>query len=469
MSLTRFSALGVIAALVGCSQSSTLAPTPPSSATQAQPSGGGQSTGAAQALRMLGAPAKRFKKIAHVVIIIQENRTTNDLFNALPGVGTVRTATNSQGATVQLQPVPLTAPYDISHAHTAFETEYANGQGNGFDKVASHCRPNATCPPPSVRAYGYVPESEVEPYYVMASRYTFASKMFQTNEGPSFPAHQYLLSGTSTIADGSPLRAAENPRTPSKMSTGGCDSPPGSLVTLIDQYGQENQSTYPCFQRNSLIALIEAQGLSWHYYQNHLGAGLWNGPDAINAVWQSPEFSTNVVAPPSQVLNDIDAGTLANVVWVTPTSAASDHAGGTDGSGPSWVASVVNEIGKSKYWKDTAIFVTWDDWGGWYDPIVPQIYNSYELSFRVPLIVISPYAKRHYISTVQHEFGSILKFTEEAFNLGSLGTTDARADDLRDCFDFARAPSNFQAIPAPRHAGYFLRQPVSTQVPDDDF
>ncbi len=469
MSWTRFSALGVIAALVGCSQSSTFAPTSQSSASQAQPSGGGQDTGATQALRMFGASPKRFKKIAHVVIIIQENRTANNLFNDLPGADTVRTAKNSQGETVQLQPVPLTAPYDISHKHKAFETEYADGQGNGFDKVGSRCHPNAKCPPPDVRAYGYVPESEVEPYYVMASRFAFASRMFQTNEGPSFPAHQYLLSGTSTIADGSPLRAAENPHTPSGGNTGGCDSPPGSFVTLIDQYGQENQSTYPCFQRNSLIQLIEAQGLSWHYYQNHLGAGLWNGPDAIEAVWQSPEFSTDVVEPPSQVLKDIDAGTLANVVWVTPTSAASDHAGITDGSGPSWVASVVNEIGKSKYWKDSAIFVTWDDWGGWYDPIVPQIYNSYELSFRVPLIVISPYAKRHYISTVQHEFGSILKFTEEAFNLGSLGTTDVRADDLRDCFDFAKAPSNFQVIPAPHHADYFLRQPVSTQEPDDDF
>ena len=174
-------------------------------------------------------------------------------------------------------------------------------------------------------------------------------------------------------------------------------------------------------------------------------------------------------APPSQVLDDIDAGTLANVVWITPTAAASDHAGTTNGSGPSWVASVVNKIGQSKYWNDTAIFVTWDDWGGWYDPIMPQIYNSYELGFRVPLLVISPYAKRHYISTVQHEFGSILKFTEETFNLGSLGTTDIRADDLSDCFDFSKAPSKFQRIAAPHGAAYFLKQLVSPQEPDDDF
>ena len=219
--------------------------------------------------------------IQHVVIIIQENRTMNDLFNGLPGADTVRTGENSLGQTVQLQPEPLTAPYDMSHTHKAFEIEYANGQGDGFNKAASHCHPGATCPPFNVRAYGYVPEYEVEPYFVMARHYAFASEMFQTNEGPSFPAHQYLLSGTSTIADGSPLRAVDNPHTPSGGNTGGCDSPQGSLVTLIDQYGQKNQSTYPCFQRNSLIQLVEAQGLTWHYYQAHLGAGLWEGPDAI--------------------------------------------------------------------------------------------------------------------------------------------------------------------------------------------
>ena len=419
---------------------------------------------------MIGGLSKRLSSpIQHVVIIIQENRTTNDLFNGLPGADTVRTGENSLGQTVQLQPEPLTAPYDMSHSHKAFEAEYANGQGDGFDKDGSHCHPGATCPPFDVRAYGYVPEYEVEPYFVMARRYAFASEMFQTNEGPSFPAHQYLLSGTSTIADGSSLRAAGNPYTPSGRHSGGCDSPPRSLVTLIDPYGNENQSTYPCFERNSLIQLVEAQGLSWHYYQAHLGAGLWNAPDAMEAVWDSPEFSTDVVAPPAQVLDDIDAGTLANVVWITPTAAASDHAGTTNGSGPSWVASVVNKIGQSTYWNNTAIFVTWDDWGGWYDPIVPQIYNSYELGFRVPLIVISPYAKQHYISTVQHEFGSILKFTEETFNLGSLGTTDVRSDDLSDCFDFSKAPSKFQPITAPHRAAYFLKQLISTQEPDDDF
>jgi phospholipase C len=417
---------------------------------------------ASRPLALTGGPSS---KISHVVVIMQENRSTNDLFNAFPGADTVRIVQRSHGRPMHLLPVLLTAPYDIDHSHLAFELEYA---GN-WSGVATKCKKGAICPPPAARPFGFVPRSEVEPYYVMARRYAFANKMFQTNEGPSFPAHQYILSGTSSISNGSPLLAAENPLTPRSKLTGGCDSPPGSQVVVINPDGQEDMKVYPCFNRNSLIQLIDTRSLTWSYYQSGTGAGLWHGPDAISPVRYSREFSTDVISPPARVLTDISKGDLANVVWVTPTAAASDHAGVTNGSGPSWVASVVNAIGESKYWDTTAIFVTWDDWGGWYDPVLPPERNSYELGFRVPLIVISPYAKQHYISEKQHEFGSILKFTEEVFGLPSLGTTDSISDDLSDCFNFFGPPSKFRPIPAPLPPNYFLRQPISNEPPDDDF
>ena len=131
------------------------------------------------------------------------------------------------------------------------------------------------------------------------------------------------------------------------------------------------QQAYPCFDRPALTDLVDAQGLTWHYYQAHGGASLWNGPDAIKHIRDSSEYSTDVTWPPSKVLTDIAGGNLANVVWVTPTAQASDHANITDGSGPDWVASVVNAIGGSQYWDNTVIFVTWDDWGGWYDHVPP--------------------------------------------------------------------------------------------------
>ncbi len=401
------------------------------------------------------------RKIAHVVIIFQENRTTDDLFNGLPGADTVRSGLSSRGRRIPLRPVRMTAPYDLDHTHAGFETEYANGKMNGFDKENSGCIGAIVCAPEDVRAYGYVPHDEIKPYFAMATQYAFADRMFQTNQGPSFPAHQYIVSGTSSITDHSSLRAAEN----AIPHGGGCDSRPGTLVALIAESGDESQKIYPCFDRISLMELLDKNSLSWRYYEASPGAGIWNGPDAVLHVWESGEFSRNVVTPPSQILTDIAGGKLADVVWVTPTMLASDHAQSTNGSGPSWVAAVVNAVGQSRYWNDTAIFVTWDDWGGWYDHLSPPQYNSYELGFRVPLIVISPYAKNHYVSHVKHEFGSILKFTEKIFGLPSLHTTDVRSDDLFDCFDFSKPPAKFKKIPADYPPSYFFKLP-STE-PDD--
>ena len=382
-------------------------------------------------------------KVGHVVIIVQENRTPDNLFHNLPGADTV--------APVALSPVSLTAPYDLGHSHQSFLSDESAG---GYQS----------------QSLGYVPQSQVQPYFDMAERYTFADRMFQTNEGPSFPAHQYIVSGTSTTAPGSALRIAENPRgngVTGPIHAGGCDSPTSVGVRLIDETGNEGPPIWPCFDRPTLTDLIDARGLTWRYYQAFSGSGLWNALDAIEHIRYSAEYKTNVVYPSSRVLTDIQNGRLANVTWVTPTSAASDHAHTTDGTGPAWVASIVNAIGTSGYWNNTVIFVTWDDWGGWYDHVKPHRYNSYELGFRVPLLVISPYAKRGYVSHRQHEFGSLLKFTEATFQLGSLGTTDVRADDLSDCFDFEQTPSKFRRIQAPESAQYFLTH-NDVGAPDDD-
>jgi phospholipase C len=156
------------------------------------------------------------------------------------------------------------------------------------------------------------------------------------------------------------------------------------------------------------------------------------------------------------------------VSWVIPTGLESDHALSNDGSGPSWVSSVVNAIGNSQYWSNTAIFIVWDDWGGWYDHVAPQMLNSYEYGFRVPMIVISPYAKAAYVSHVPHDFGSILKFIEQNFDLPSLGYADVPADNLSDCFNFNQTPISFHVVDAPLEASYFMNDRRPPTDPDDD-
>lgn len=222
---------------------------------------------------------------------------------------------------------------------------------------------------------------------------------------------------------------------------------------------------FPCFNHQTLLDLLDSKGISWKYY-TPLPYFLWTGPDAISHIRYSADW-TKVSVPESNIFNDINRSQLPAVSWVIPTGSNSDHARNDSTAGPSWVGDVVNALGTSKYWNNTVVFVTWDDWGGWCDHVKPQIYNSYELGFRVPLIVSSPYAKAGYVSHTPHEFASILKFVEAKFSLGSLGYTDARADDLSDCFNFSQAPLSYHPVSV-RYTTEQLRASWQFSPPDDN-
>jgi phospholipase C len=432
--------LGVAFALSACTSPAPNAPSLPNS----------QPVSASSAGRAFTARSERSSApIAHVVIIFQENRTVDNLFQGLPGADTQNYGIDSHGKRVPLHRTSFTWNNDISHSHENFLIE-CNPQpgdgacrGNGWDlAVTKKPCTDGDC------AFGYVPRGEVLPYFEMAKLYAFGDRMFQTNEGPSFPAHQEIVSGTAAAAPQQPQRQiAENGLFDGK-GTAGCDSPDASHVPTIplEPIGApEGGRLYPCFDRPALPDLIRSGDVSWRYYQCGSGAGLWHAFDAIAHL----KNSSDVVDPPQQILSDIAAQKLASISWVTPDDKHSDHTGSRSRSGPSWVAAVVNAIGQSTYWDSTAIIVTWDDWGGWFDHVVPNRRNNYELSFRVPLLIISPYTKKGYVSHVPHEFGSILHFTEKVFGLASLGTTDATSDDLRDAFDFNASPRKFERIAAP--------------------
>ena len=383
--------------------------------------------------------------IQHIVIIFQENRTPDNLFQGLPGADIADTAVDSAGETVPLHETSLKVPWDLGHGHGSFLRDYDNGKMDGFDrgfKPQYHLRP-----------FAYAPRAEVQPYYDMARQYVFGDRMFESNQGPSFPAHLYIVTGTATGPSIAFYRVASNfPGPPAKPRSPGCDALPGSTVNTISPAdGSAGPTPFPCFDRPALSDFLDNQHVTWRYYQHQMGAGLWHAFDAIKHVRYGPDYA-NVIDPPETILTDISKGKLAGLSWVMPDSAHSDHAGvASSAEGPSWVAAVVNAVGKSKYWRNTAIFVTWDDWGGWYDHVPPPIINHYELGIRVPLLVISPYAKRGYVSKVTRKFGSILAFSEEAFGIpkGALKATDRRADDLMDAFDFTQGPRVFVPIKAP--------------------
>jgi phospholipase C len=406
-------------------------------------------------------------RIDNVVVIFQENRTPDNLFHGLPGADIANTGVNSKGDQITLQPVPLANNFDLGHGHVSFVNMYDNGNMDGADKVSVNCNKGAKGCPPANPQFMYVNPSDVDPYFQMAEQYTFGDRMFQTNQGPSFPAHQFIISGTSAPTSDSDLFAAENPGgVLNANNKTGCTAPSNETVRVIDRNGSEAQKIYPCFEHLTLMDLLDFRGISWRYYAPSAGS-IWTGPNAIQHLRFGQDWD-NVILNPPQILTDISDGRLANVTWVMPSGRSSDHPGSNDGSGPSWVASIVNAVGNSQYWDNTVIIITWDDWGGWYDHVAPRVINSYEYGLRVPLIVVSPFAKQGYVSHDTYDFGSILKFIEEVYRLGSLGYADRFAEnDLSDCLDFHRH-NRFQKIKAPLGAKYFLNDKRAPTDPDDD-
>jgi phospholipase C len=390
-------------------------------------------------------PDAGLSKIQHVVFIVQENRSFNNLFYDYPGADTAKTGkcnTHMSGhvVTYTLHAQTMKTPWDVSHGLQDARDAYDKGAMDGF------CNEYADSKPFSNLQYAYVPQNEVAPYWNMAKQYVLADHMFASQMDGSFVAHQYIIAGWAGNTYDLPFDAPW-----------GCDAPAGVVVGVMNARGQPIGFEPPCFTYSTIATELNNKKVSWRTYSPawpsptssppDLGYYL-NGYDAIKQIREGPQWVKNNLHPETKILQDVKNGDLAAVTWVIPSALLSDHAGYNSDRGPSWVTSVVNAIGQSKFWDSTAIFVTWDDWGGWYDPVVPKQLDWDGLGMRVPLLCISPYAKSDYIDHTQYEFGSLLKFLEARFNLSSLGRDDARSAAPMGCFDFSQSPRKFQKIPA---------------------
>ena len=447
----------------------------------------------------------------HVVVIFQENRTPDNLFQGLcsapfgsadscstnPNLSQYNIQTrnwldkNSSTGVTQPGTVALANKYDLSHAHSAFVAQCDQDTVTGTCRMdgAAGVKCSGTCP--AKPQFRYIDNSTgtVTPYLQLATQYGWANYMFQTNQGPSFPAHQFIFGGTSAPSatdDANGIYASENMSGTSK--TAGCTAPAGTTVQLIDPTG-ENKKVYPCFEHNTMPDLLNGP-ITWRYYTPSAGS-IWTAPNAIQHICQSTgaggqcvgsDWTNNVDLKPADVLTDIANCNLRSISWVIPTGANSDHANSNDGGGPSWVSAIVNAIGNSStcdnnsgYWQNTAIVITWDDWGGWYDHERPtflaQPEGDYQLGFRVPLLFVSAYTPAGYINNARHDFGSILRFIEHNFGIpeGALNFADARAkNDLRGFYDLSQTPRPFQTITAPKSAAFFIHDKRKATDPDDD-
>jgi phospholipase C len=425
--------------------------------------------------------------LQHIVVIVQENRSFNNLFATFPGVTGTTTGLEKIGGgssgrqeSIELTETRLNDKVDLNHHYQSFLTAWDGGAMDSFNNIVFTTKGKLEGALP----YEYVNPADVKPYWDMAGQYAIANAMFQTQASGSFTAHQDLIRG------GTELNTSESLiDDPTSNGFWGCDSPRSartSLITTALVY-ERNKGPFPCTSSfpdssyyTTLRDLLDAQKVTWKYYtppvvKDQAGSH-WDAFDVIASVRYGPEWGTNVVWPQTQIFADISKGDLPQVAWVIPDAFDSDHPGYAKDRGPSWVASVVNALGESAYWKSTAVLVLWDDWGGFYDPVAPPLPRDTQggPGLRVPLIVISPYTAFNasggspLISNTVYGFGSIVRFVEDTFDLGRLGTTDETSNSIDGMFDYNQKPRTFRPIKAKYSRAYFLRQVPSGLPVDTD-
>jgi phospholipase C len=282
--------------------------------------------------------------------------------------------------------------------------------------------------------------------------------MFTSHLDASFISHQYIIAGQA------------NHEVDLPNSYWGCDGGPSDTIGTLTSSRQYGPSQPVCQDYQTLGDELNAAKRSWRFYAQPINGDsgdIWSAYQAVRHIRDTQQWTIHVKSPSSQFLTDVANGYLANVTWVTPSRADSDHPDAGGKTGPSWVTSVVNAVGESPFWDSTAIFLMWDDWGGWYDHVAPPQVDFDGLGMRVPLVVISPFAKRGHVSHVQYEHGSILRFVENTFGLPRLAASDTRANDpSADCFDFSHSPRKFTPFAAPYGPAYFLRERPTGEPPD---
>ena len=374
----------------------------------------------------------------------------------------------SDGGTTPLGPLIDKSNPDISHTWQSALNAYNDGGMNGFDTASANAGILTDAGIPL--AYQVARQADIPNYWLLAQQFALGDNFFSSLHGPSFPNHLYTIAaqsggvrdnpGHDNKADAAPLVDAGDepgvsglePRDiPSLMQTNGvwgCDAEPRTLVPIIDEEGEVEQ-IYPCLDFQTMGDQLDSAGITWKMYAPSAGvddagfqgsAGyIWTVYDAIRHLRDSPLWAAHVVDV-SQFVLDAQNGTLPAVSWISTPTPVSEHTPAGVCDGENWTVSLLQALAGGPNWKDSAMFITWDDFGGFYDHVAPQQVDTFGLGFRVPLLVVSPYAKQGYLDHTRGEFSSVLKFMETDFTLPTLTDRDKNTTDLTEVFDFTQAP-----------------------------
>ncbi len=356
--------------------------------------------------------------IQHVVVIMLENHTFDNYFGRFPG---------ANGVTLPRASDPVRS--DFNHNAAATSAAVVGGKTYGYP----------------VRSQVQYTQADIPIYWNYATQFGLSDNFFASMTTSSSPNHMVLVTsqsgGVYETGSQSGCLSAQNDLSYSKKNTG-------------NPYW-----SYPCYNINNMPALFKTSNISWRYYAT---TGIWDAPRMVQPVYTSPYD----VHKQGQFIQDVQSGNMADVSWITPPGHdGSDHPPSPTIPAQNYLTDQVNAVMNSPYWASTAIFVTWDEWGGFYDHVTPPQIDKLGLGPRVPLLVISPYAKQGYLSHQLGEFASFNKFIETNWGLADLGQRDANTSisNLMDFFDFSQTP---QAPYIQQHLAYarVLRVPTAGVV-----
>ncbi len=378
--------------------------------------------------------------IKHVVFIIKENRSFDHLFGRFPGANGV-TVGWDRGVRRPLTRAEEGRARDIPHCYTCALAAINGGRMDGFNQTENADR----------YAYTQFRKDQIPNYWHWAKEFVLADKFFASATGASFPNHLFTIAAQSGGALDNPWQPPESLREMLRQGLAkswGCDIAEGGYVEVLDPEGRLVR-VKPCFDFPTVGDLLRKRGIPWAYYAatNTQKGYIWSAYAAVRRYRTNEKLWNRYIRPVDDLIRDIRADRLPPVTWVTPRFELSEHPEYSFCHGENWTTKVVNAIMGSPMWRDTAIFITWDDWGGFYDHVPPRPVDPFGFGIRVPLLVISPFARRGFIDHTEGEFSSVLRFIEDNWGLRQLTRRDRMANNLSQVFDFDQDPRPPHPLP----------------------
>lgn len=368
--------------------------------------------------------------IQHIVFIVKENRSFDNYFGTFPGANGATTGATSIGQTIPLGHLSDITANDPGHGWPEALTSMDGGKMDQFDIIDGG---NVNY---AYNSYTQFQQADIPNYFSYAYNFVLSDNTFSSMHGGSFPQHLYSVAAQSDGVINIPFQ------TSGAQNAGGwgCDDPADTLVQVMDEEGDVT-GEFPCFDFPTLADSMQSAGISWRYYAPTKGEQGYNFNtfNAINHIRNTGLWTSNVV-PDTQFASDALNGLLPAMSWLV-TGAASEHPPNSSCFGENWTVTQLNALMQGPDWNSTAVFLTWDDFGGFYDHVTVPLPDVYGFGPRVPMLIISPYAIPGHISHTLYEFSSVLKFAEETFGLQPLTERDTNANDMQDSFNYSQTPN----------------------------